>query len=201
MTNFIPIYPFDTIIYPGELLHIEIAEAKYVQLIKDCFIEQKQLGIRPIINSKAMEYGTLVQVDSVVTHADSNILSVDLKGLQVFRILEVIKDIPEKPYKGAIVNYPENEQMKVHPNLSKLIFDEAKTLFKKLQIENQLPSEIPEWKSYDFAHKFGLAKEQEYELLTIFNEVQRMEYLRRFFNSIMPELDDIELIKSRINLN
>lgn len=201
MTNFIPIYPIEMVVYPEETIKLTIDTEKYIQLVNDCFEDQKELGIQIILDGKPMEYGTLIAIGQIINRPEEKLIKIKAKGLQVFRILEIIKDIPEKKYTGAIVSYPENDKMKVHPNLSTLIFNEVKSLFERLNIENVFPSEMQDWTSYEVAHKLGLTKQQEYELLTIFNEVQRMEYLRRYMNGIMPEVDDIELIKSRMNLN
>jgi Lon protease-like protein len=191
----------ETVVYPEEILKYTITEAKYIQLINDCAEDQKQFGIQVILDGKPMEYGTLMELVKVIKNSADDSIDIEVKGMQVFRVLEVISNLPEKMYSGGIVSYPENDKMKVHPNLSKLIFEEVRRLFEKLNIENTLPSEMPDWTSYDIAHRFGLTRLQEYDLLTIFNEVQRMEYLRRYLNGIMPEVDDIDLIKSKINLN
>lgn len=201
MTNFIPIFPLDTVVYPDEILALHIFEPRYKQLINECIAEHKQFGIPVSYENKIHEYGTLAEITEVSETYEDGSMDIKVKGIQVFRILEVVPTLPEKMYSGAIVNYPENDKMKVHPNLSKLIYDEVKRLYTILNIENRMPKEEQEWSSYDIAHKLGLTREQEYELLSIFNEVQRMEYLRRYFNSIMPELDDLEILKSRINLN
>jgi Lon protease-like protein len=201
MTNFIPIFPLETVVYPDETLALHIFEPKYKQLIRECIAEQKQFGIPVFYEDKIHEYGTLATITEVSQTYEDGSMDIKVKGVQVFRILEIVPSLPEKMYSGAIVSYPENDKMKVHPNLSKLIYDEVKRLYTLLNIENRMPNEEQEWSSYDIAHKLGLTREQEYELLSIFNEVQRMEYLRRYFNSIMPELEDIELLKSRINLN
>jgi Lon protease-like protein len=201
MTNFIPIFPMETVVYPEEIIKYTITEPKYIQLINECIEDQKQFGIQVILEGKVMEYGTLMDLIRINKNKTDNSIEIETKGVQVFRVLEIIDHLPEKMYSGAIVTYPENDKMKVHPKLSKLIFDEVRRLFERLNIENMLPSEIPDWTSYDIAHRFGLTRLQEYELLTIFNEVQRMEYLRRYLNRIMPEVEDIELIKSKINLN
>jgi uncharacterized protein len=201
MTNFIPIFPLDVVVYPDETLALHVFEPRYKQLINECIAEQKQFGLPVSYEDKLHEYGTLAEITEVLDTREDGSMDIVVKGVQVFRILEIVESLPEKLYSGAIVSYPENDKMKVHPNLSKLIHDEVKRLYTILNIENRMPQEELEWSSYDIAHKLGLTREQEYELLSIFNEVQRMEYLRRYFNSIMPELEDLELLKSRINLN
>jgi Lon protease-like protein len=200
MTNFLPIFPLDNIIYPDETIHLTITEERYHQLISDCMAEEKPFGAPVVIEGKALEFGTQVAVISIRRNGDGSIDMVG-KGLKVFRILEFVKDLPEKKYSGAIVHYPENDTMKVHPNLSRLIVSEVKRLYTLLNIETMLPEEDQVFSSYEIAHKLGLTREQEYELLGIFNEVQRMEYLRRYFNSIMPDIDNIDRIKSNFNLN
>lgn len=201
MTNFIPIFPLDVVVYPEEIIRLHIFEPRYKQLVRECVTEQKQFGIPVVIENRMLEYGTLIEPLKITKEFEDGSFDIQAKGTQVFRILEIVKTLPEKLYSGAIVTYPENDKMKVHPNLSKLIYTEVQRLYTLLNIENMLQEDKPEWTSYDIAHKLGLTREQEYELLSIFNEVQRMEYLRRYFNSIMPEVDNIELLKSRINLN
>lgn len=201
MTNFISIFPLDVVVYPEETIQLHIFESRYLQLIKDCLAEQKPFGIPVILENRVLDYGTLLEVLKVTMEYEDGSLDIEAKGLQVFRILEIVKNLPDKLYSGAIVHYPDNDKMRVHPNLSALIYTEVKRLYTLLNIENMLPEDVQEWTSYDIAHKLGLTREQEYELLSIFNEVQRMEYLRRYFNSIMPEVGNIEVLKSRISLN
>lgn len=201
MTNFIPIFPLDVVVYPEETITLHIFEPRYKQLITECLSEGKPLGLPVHAEDRIKEYGTLAEVVQVFESDEDGNMDIALKGIQVFRILEIVNTLPDKLYSGAIVSYPENDKMKVHPNLSELIQNEVKRLYTILNIENRMPKEQQEWSSYDIAHKLGLTREQEYELLSIFNEVQRMEYLRRYFNSIMPELENIEVLKSRINLN
>ena len=38
---------------------------------------------------------------------DNGEMDIKTKGIKVFRILEVIKEVPDKLYSGAIVNYPD----------------------------------------------------------------------------------------------
>lgn len=201
MTNFIPIFLLDKVIYPGETFSLEVTESRYQQLIKDCLAEEKPFGAPVSDKERPLDFGTSIQIIAIKEHKDSNSLTVTGKGLQVFRILEIMDQIPNKPYWGAIVHYPENNQMKVHHRTSKLIFDEVKNLYHQLHIDQQLPPHHKDWVSYELAHKVGLDRQQEYQILCMMNEVQRMEFLRRHLKSISNTLDNIELLKSRISLN
>lgn len=199
MTNFIPIYLSDRVIYPGETFSLEVTESRYQQLIKDCHAEEKPFGALFTDKESPLDYGTSIQITTI--KEQDSILTITGSGLQIFRILEVMDQVPNKLYWGAIVHYPENDQMKVHHRTSKLIFDEVKNLYRQLHIDQQLPPHHEDWISYELAHKVGLDKQQEYQLLCILNEVQRMEFLRRHLKNISKSLDSIDLLKSRISLN
>ena len=47
----------------------------------------------------------------IVKEYDNGEMDIITQGTIVFRILEIIKKIPDKLYSGAIVNYPENSEV------------------------------------------------------------------------------------------
>src|SRR6202042_3914216 len=108
MTNFIPIFPLSIVVYPGESLNLHIFEPRYKQLINECHAEGKPFGIPTVINDKVSEMGTLMNITEIVSTSENGEMDIKTEGISVFRILEVIKRVPEKLYSGAIVNYPEN---------------------------------------------------------------------------------------------
>src|SRR4051812_39868350 len=110
MTNFIPIFPLGIVVYPGEQLNLHIYEPRYKQLINECHQENKVFGIPSIIDSRMQDYGTVVRITEITTIHENGEMDIKTEGNQVFRVLEIIKEIPEKLYSGAIVNYPANQQ-------------------------------------------------------------------------------------------
>ena len=56
MTNFIPIFPLELVVYPGEKLNLHIFEDRYKQLISECYKERKPFGIPPVIKNKIAEF-------------------------------------------------------------------------------------------------------------------------------------------------
>src|SRR5580698_1621759 len=106
MTNFIPLFPLSIVVYPGESLNLHIFEPRYKQLINECYADAKPFGIPPIINDKLNEMGTLVQISEIVHVEENGEMDIKTKGLSIFRVLEVVKSLPDKLYSGAIVNYP-----------------------------------------------------------------------------------------------
>ena len=128
-------------------------------------------------------------------------MDIRTKGVKVFRVLEFVKAIPGKLFSGAIVTYPENQHITISKSLSDLIISEVKRLYQLLNEEARLPAGYQEWNAYKIAGKAGLTLQQEYELLCLFNEMQRLEYLRRHLNNMRPVVEELEQLKARIQMN
>lgn len=200
MTNFIPIFPLGIVIYPGEKLNLHIFEPRYKQLINECFTEKKLFGIPTVIENRLQDYGTLVNITEMTTVHENGEMDIKTEGAQVFRILEVIKEIPDKLYSGAIVNYPSNNE---HGNAEVLrrVLNSIKELHKLLKVKKDFQKKDDEIKSYDLAHHVGLSIEQEYELLGLMQERQRMEYLKRHLTKVIPMVAEMERLKKKVKLN
>ena len=201
MTNFIPIFPLDVIVYPGEPLNLHIFEPRYKQLIKDCIRDRKLFGIPSVKDKQVNELGTLMEITEVVKEYDNGEMDIRTRGTEVFKVLEVIKELPEKLYQGAIVTYPPNTMEPGDTKKAQLILRELQRMFQLLNLENKFPAEKQSMISYEIAHLVGLSKEQEYELLGIFTEIQRLEYLRKHLKSITPVLEELEKVKARVQMN
>lgn len=200
MTNFIPIFPLGIVVYPGEELNLHIFEPRYKQLITECYAAKKPLGIPTVIQNKMQEYGSLVEIIELTKTYANGELDVKTKGDKVFRILEIIKEIPDKLYGGAIVSYPDNFE-KGMPELIKSIMTSVRELHQLLKVDKDFKKKEEEIKVYDLAHHVGLSMGEEYELLMLADERQRQEYLKRHLTKVIPMLTGMELLKEKIKLN
>lgn len=200
MTNFIPIFPLSTVVYPRQQLNLHIFEPKYKQLINDCIVQKKPFGIPVVINDTLNEMGTLMEITEVSKKYENGEMDIKTTGSQVFRILEVIREIPEKIYSGAIVNYPRNNERGKRVIMDKVIAA-AKQLHRMLDVKKPLQENENEIWSYDIAHSVGLTLEEEYELLTFMNELHRQEYLKRHLAKVLPIVAEMESLKEKIKMN
>ena len=200
MTNFIPIFPLGIVVYPGEQLNLHIFEPRYKQLIKECFEAKKPFGIPCVMEDKINEMGTLVQVKEISKVYEDGKMDIKTEGLQVFRLLEMIKDLPDKLYSGAIVSYPDNDE-KGNRALMQRIVKGVKELHKLLNIEKKFTKADEELWCYDVAHHAGLSLKEEYELLELMKELQRQEYLKRHLKKVIPVLAEMETLKEKVKLN
>lgn len=201
MTNFIPIFPLQVVVYPGEPLNLHIFEPRYRQMVRDCIAENKPFGIPAARGSQPLERGTLVNIKEVAKEYLDGQMDIRTEGDRVFEILTVVKEVPEKLYSGAIVSYPLNNLQQAESRIGEIIFGEVARLYALMQVEEKLPRHGEKFNSYDIAHLVGLSYEQEYELLGIHDETQRLEYLRRHLKEIAPVVSQLEILKERVKRN
>lgn len=200
MTNFIPIFPLGIVVYPGENLNLHIFEPRYKQLINECHAVKKPFGIPAVIQNKMQDYGSVMEITELSKLYDNGEMDIRTKGVKVFRILEVIEEIPDKLYSGAIVNYPDNYEKGV-PELMRKVMISIRELHQLLKVDKDFKKEDGELTSYEVAHHIGLSLEEEYELLNLLDERQRQEYLKRHLGRSIPMLAGMELLKEKIKLN
>lgn len=200
MTNFIPIFPLSIVVYPGETLNLHIFEDRYKQLVKESIDSKKPFGIPAVIDNGVADLGTSVAVINVAKEYEDGKMDITVQGLQVFRILEVIKEIPGKLYSGAIVNYPGN-QLALLPLRMKKLLAAIRELHKILKIDKDFKKPDDLLSSYDVAHHTGLSLQEEYELLSLMQEDQRLEYLKRHLTKVVPVLAEMESLKEKVKLN
>jgi uncharacterized protein len=200
MTNFIPIFPLGIVVYPGEDLNLHIFEPRYKQLIKECHENKKPFGIPAVVENKLQENGTLVSVIELSKLYDNGEMDIKTKGEKVFRVLEVIREVPDKLYSGAIVNYPHNKEQG-DIELMRKVIKGIRELHKLLNVSKDFKKPDDELKSYEVAHHIGLTLQEEYELLGLMDELQRQEYLKRHLTKVLPMVAEMEGLKEKIKQN
>jgi Lon protease-like protein len=200
MTNFIPIFPLSIVVYPGESLNLHIFEPRYKQLITESYKGKRSFGIPAIINDTLQDYGTVVHIKELTTVHEDGEMDIKTEGEKVFRILEVVKEIPDKLYSGAIVNYPANYQQG-SADVMRQVVATIKKLFKLLKVEKEFNKAEEQLTTYDIAHHVGFTLEEEYEFLNLLHERQRQEYLRLHLAKVIPMLVEMENLKKKVKLN
>jgi uncharacterized protein len=200
MTNFIPVFPLGIVVYPGEQLNLHIFEPRYKQLINDCHQSGKPFGISTVIDNKPGELGTLVTLKEIVTRYGDGRMDITTSGIKIYRMLEMIKEVPDKLYAGAIVTYPHNQET-TNRSLMDKILDSIKELHQLLKVNKEFKKPAELLTSYDVAHHVGLSLEEEYELLGLLNELQRQEYLKRHLVKVLKVVTEMEVLKERVQLN
>lgn len=200
MQKFIPIFPLNIVAYPGEQINLHVFEPRYKELIQECHTEGKNFGIPVVYENKILDYGTEMQLDHIEKVYPNGEMDIKIKGVSVFHLLELIKDVPGKQYSGAIVA----EQPNILDRHSRL-FAEFETLtaalFELLDIQKEIYKPGFELSSFKLGHYIGFDFKDEYELLRHPRETSRQKLMVEHIKKILPGVEQIQEIKERAKLN
>jgi Lon protease-like protein len=200
MTNFVPIFPLALVVYPGEKLNLHIFEPRYKQLIRFCIEQQKPFGIPTVLDGKPGDCGCLVEITAVAKEYEDGRMDIHTKGLKVFKMLEVIKEIPDKLYSGAIVAYINNFENGSAQLMKKIIAD-TRALHQSLNEKKDFGKPDELLTSFDLAHHTGMNLEDEYQLLQYENELHRQEFIKRHLAKTLVVMQQMQELKKKIQLN
>lgn len=194
----LPLFPLQSVFYPGESVPLHIFEERYKQLIHDCREEALTFGIPVYINER-INYGTEVQLVEVVNTYEGGEMDVVCIARQVFRVMSFENVLPGKLYAGGEVMYLENIN-DGKPQKKQEVLDLLQELYKLMGVAFE-PVKTEYFNSYTMAHKMGLSFEQEYKLLQISRESERLKFVRMHLRNTIQVLKEINRTKSLIEQN
>ncbi len=200
MDSLTPIFPLELVVYPGNELNLHIFEPRYKQLINDCAETKLPFGIPSVVNRAIGNLGTLMELLEITNVEPTGEMDIRTKGLKVFRIERLAKLYPGKLYGGAWVEYPANQTAN-DPALMRTVLAGIKKLHAVLNVDKPFRKVEDGLTSYEVAHHLGLTLPQEYELLGLFDERKRQEYLQRHLEKVLPVVAEMEALKQKVKLN
>ncbi len=200
MTKFLPIFPLNIIAYPGQLLNLHIFEPRYKQLIQECKDEGKTFGIPSVFKETLNEYGTEMELLEISKTDETGEMDIKTKGIKVFRIIEMLREVPNKLYSAAIVYEatqlpPDTE--KPNPTLVDLINKLHQLLGTNFKVEDRYENPL----SYDLIQYAALSPEDQYRLLIATSEKARQWFMIEHLQKLIPSVEQTEKVKMKIQLN
>ncbi len=192
------LFPLQLVVFPGEKLPLHIFEKRYRQLIDDCENEGVLFGVPTYIDKK-LEYGTEVRLQKIVKKYPDGESDVICVGTRIFKIKSFYQQLPGKLYAGGEVDFLEDND-KSHHELQEELLKNITMLYVELTIDNAPVFDIP-FISYQVAHKVGLALHQEYHLLKLNSELERLKYLIGHLKITIPVVKEMNRAKEVIKMN
>ena len=194
----LPFFPLQSVFFPGEKVPLHIFEDRYKQLINDCRREAITFGLPVYINDN-IAFGTEVQLMEVVNTYESGAMDVVCVARQIFRVISFDNTMNNRLYAGGEVEFIDNindgEVSQKQEVLNKL-----KELYQLMEVPFA-PIELEMFNSYSLAHKMGLSFEQEYELLQLASEKERLQFIMNHLLVTIQVLNEVNRTKLLIELN
>lgn len=193
----LPLFPLNIVAFPGEAINLHIFEPRYRQLIADCLRNDSTFGI-PSHALNAIELGTEVKIVEVSKEYPDGRLDIKTQGLQVFEVEDFHNPWKDRLYAGGSVKLLEENG---GIDLAKLI------LFKELVAElfgwlKEVNIDVSKVQTvFDIGHKIGLKLEEEYMLLSMRKESERLKFAIDHLQRLIPALERAQSAQERIQQN
>lgn len=200
MQKFLPIFPLNMVAYPGEQLNLHIFEPRYKQLINECFAENKSFGLPVVDDNTILDYGTEMQILNIQKRYPGGEMDIQVRGLHVFRVLEVVREVPDKLFSGAIVSVLPNIEDK-HSRLQHELEMLTEELFTLLDIRSNMEKPDFAFTSFRLAHYIGFTLKEEVELLRHMRETERQKLIVEHIKRILPAVRQVAEIRDRSKWN
>ncbi|QHL86296.1 peptidase [Nibribacter ruber] len=200
MSRFLPLFPLNIVVFPGEKLNLHIFEPRYRQLITECQANDTTFGIPVYLESGVAEYGTEIKILSIEKKYAGGEMDIKTKGMGIFQIKHFHKQMPGRLYAGGEVEEVPLD-LKDAPVQRQQIELLLKKLYHALGIQSLMLTLAPDFKSFDIAHHLGMTTEQEYQVLICPTEEERFDMILKHLTNIVPIVLETELLKERVKLN
>lgn len=195
----LPLFPLNLVLYPGEHLPLHIFEERYKDLAQYCLDHDVAFGIVRAKDDAVVEVGTTARIREVATRYEDGRMDIVVEGEERFRLLEIHD---EKSYYTADVVLLEEDEQSVELKLKERVITQHMKLL-ELAGRTVRPDlyEDEEHLSYVLAQNAALDEEQKQELLELTNENDRIRYLIRHFETLIPRVEKKEDVHRRIRSN
>lgn len=195
----LPLFPLGLVLYPEERVPLHIYEPRYKELARDVMTHGFPFGVILYEEGKMAEVGCTAHIQQVVQEYDDGRIDILVEGRERFRVREIRQ---EKAYLTADAETVEDLSDEGEPPLLQRVITQHMKLL-ELAGRTVRPNLYQGARSVSFiiAHNAGLTLQQKQELLELQNEDDRIMYLVRHFETLIPQVEQAESVKKKIRSN
>ncbi|MBS1518273.1 MAG: LON peptidase substrate-binding domain-containing protein [Bacteroidetes bacterium] len=200
----LPLFPLNTVMFPDSKIPLHIFEERYKILINECISRNRSFGINLFADEKIYLTGCTSVVDEVKGRSENGEIDIVTRGIERYEIMNY--EMSSDGYFTGTVKFTENSNFITVPG----IFEEAVSLYNEIIAIvykgsiKQINPDDEKWTSGKYsvsflmAEKCGLNLHERQNLLEISNEDDRLQFILKYFESVMPKLKDAERISTII---
>ncbi|GMV91436.1 MAG: ATP-dependent protease [Candidatus Hydrogenedentota bacterium] len=200
MAKFLPLFPLQLVVFPGEKLKLHIFEPRYKQLVGECQGEGITFGIPAYLEGRVAEFGTEMRLLNIFRTYENGETDVLVEGVAAFQLLRFQRAIPDKLYSGGDVLVIENDAVSYSITVEELASQYARfhELLKSGYSRDRFDAENL---SFHIAHEVGLTLQQKVHLLSIPKESERQLMLLEHLHTVIPVLEGANETRKRVKGN
>lgn len=186
MSELLPLFPLDLVLFPGMALPLHIFEPRYKEMIDECLQHDTPFGIARAIEDGIAQVGCSAEVATVVKRYHDGRMDIVTRGLRRFEIIEVNQ---ERSFLQAEVKFLD-EISDAGAEAKKKAFDLHQSLLLLAASGQTIPALDPpdDFLSFYLISQLPVDLDFKQTILAMPAESQRLSTLIEYYEAILPKL-------------
>ena len=195
MSELLPLFPLDVVLFPGMALPLHIFEARYKEMIGECLEHDSPFGIVRAIEDGIAQIGCSAEVVTVVKRYEDGQLDIVTRGLRRFEVLEINQ---ERSFLQAAVNFLAEHSDETTETRIKAL-DLHRSLLLLAASGQSFPTLEPpdELLSFYLISQLPVDFDFKQTILATASESQRLSTLIEYYEALLPKLGKIVQAKKK----
>ena len=199
MSDLLPLFPLDLVLFPGMALPLHIFEPRYKEMIGECLQHDTPFGIVRAIEDGIAQIGCSAEVVTVVKRYEDGRMDIVTRGLQRFEIVELNQ---ERSFLQGEVKLLHDES-DADAQSKKKALDLHRALILMAASGQTVPTLDPpdELLSFYLISQLPVDLDFKQTILAISSELQRLKTLIEYYEAILPKLEKMLVAKKKSGSN
>lgn len=200
----IPLFPLNVVLFPASKLPLYIFEDRYKKMINDCHSEGSVFGVNFFSNNRIYNTGCTAIIERIVNTTATGEMNIICKGEKRYDLMKY--ELTGIGYFKGRINFLSDDNItddkvlleKTVSKYNELIKIVYKGSIKKLDLNELIWTDGTRSPAFLMAEKCGLNLDERQKLLEINEETERLEFVLKYLEEVMPKLKESERISGII---
>jgi Lon protease-like protein len=193
-----PLFPLGIVALPGELIPLHIFEERYKTMISECLEGEREFGIVWLSDDGLREVGCACAIDRVLEEMEDGRIKLLARGTRPFRVIERQGHLP---YPAGIIEFVQDREDAVDPELAKAAHDAYAELVRRATDREPEPDELADMSAYSMAATVDFGLDAKQGLLDMRSENARLRLVTRLFRAAIKRLELVDRVQERARSN
>ena len=197
MSELLPLFPLELVLFPGMSLPLHIFEPRYKEMIRLCLEHRQKLGVILALQEAIPRVGCSAAIVKVVRRYDDGRMDILTVGQKRFRVVKLLEDLPY--LQGNVDVLADEEESTLEPDSSARLRKLYEEIFSRVngRAAEALEEEPGFPLSYEIAAELPLALDYKQKLLEMLSEGERRKSLADHLESWLPKLKRLDEVKRK----
>lgn len=199
----IPLFPLNLVLFPQSKLPLHIFEERYKNMISMCMQENRPFGVNLMSNNNISSVGSTAEVLNKFNVLPNGEMDIIIKGKSRYELKNYSLStdgyfIGEVNFLEEDFSFDKDDLYTAAENYNKIINAAYNGTIEKVNPNDLRWLDGSESASFFMAQKCGLNLLERQQMLEIDKEQERLNYLLKYFEEVMPKIVEADRISQII---